>query len=81
VAGLEEAIVPGVTGALCDPGDPEGLALAITEMLAVPAELDRMGLAARQRVRELFDFDRNFERMHSLLSGEDSRAVVQAAGA
>ena len=78
VAGLEEAIAPGTTGALCEAGNPEALATAIAGLLADPAALDRMGEAAQRTARERFDFDRNFERMFDLLIG-DAPDVRKAA--
>ncbi len=70
IPGLEEAIVSGQTGAICEGGDPVVLAQAIESLLAAPAELERMGEAARTRALERFDFDRNFERLWSLFTGE-----------
>ena len=69
-AGLEEAIVPGETGALCPPGDPEGLAAAIAPLLRDPARLDAMGARARQWVAERFDAERNFDRLIGLFDGD-----------
>lgn len=79
VAGLEEAITPGVTGALCDPEDPRGLATAIAGLLADPAALDRMGETARRVVRERFDCDRNFEIFYALFERAPGAAPRRAA--
>lgn len=68
-AGLEEIIVPGETGVLCDPGDPAGLADALEPLLLHPESLDRLGSTARARVLETFDTDRNFERLMALFTG------------
>lgn len=65
-AGLEEAIEPGETGDLGEPGDPDGLAAAIARCLADPDGLDRMGARARARVKAWFDAERNFERLVAL---------------
>jgi glycosyltransferase involved in cell wall biosynthesis len=78
-AGLEEAIVPGETGALCAPGDPDGLADAIASLLEAPAELDRMSAAARARALRLFDFDRGIERLIELFGFETADARPAAA--
>ena len=72
-AGLEEAIVPGRTGALCDPGDPRGLADAIEPLLRDPAELDRLGALAHASVRATFDAEVNFERLWALFNGAPAR--------
>ncbi|HEY6100099.1 MAG TPA: glycosyltransferase [Anaeromyxobacter sp.] len=74
-AGLEEAIVPGETGALCDPGDPVGLADALEPLLRDPSELDRLGGGARARVADGFDAVRNFERLFALFL-EPARAAA-----
>ena len=83
-AGLEEAVVPGETGALCESGDPRSLAAAIEPLLRDPAELDRLGSRARARVEEGFDAARQFERLFALFTarepagadGARSRAVA-----
>ncbi len=55
--GNPELIVDGLTGALYDPGDPNGLATAV-EQYVQQAELRRShGEAARQRVVEQFSLD------------------------
>jgi alpha-maltose-1-phosphate synthase len=68
VGGIPEIVVPGETGTLVsfearsdfEPGDPDGfardLAAAITELLADPAKLERMGKASRARVEERFSW-------------------------
>jgi mannosyltransferase len=68
-AGLEEVVLPGRTGALCDQHDPEGLAAAIEPLLADPAEVDRLSAIARGTVRDAFDVDRNFEQLWALFAG------------
>ena len=86
-AGLEEAILPGRTGALCAPEDAEALAGAIEPLLRDPGELDRFGAEARAIVLEQFDADRNFERLHALFESasatpaEREPGVRRAAGA
>jgi glycosyltransferase involved in cell wall biosynthesis len=68
-AGLEEAIVPGETGALCAPGDPVSLADAVEPLLRDAQVVDRMGASARERVTASFDAARNFQRMLALFRG------------
>jgi glycosyltransferase involved in cell wall biosynthesis len=79
--GLEEAIVPGETGALCVPEDAEALAAAIEPLLRDPASLDRMGARARAAVLERFDADRNFERLYALFENASSAGAGLARGA
>jgi len=65
-AGIEEAVVPGQTGTLSEPNDPQGLADAIAPLMRDATEVDRMGAIARQSVRVTFDADVNFERLWAL---------------
>jgi glycosyltransferase involved in cell wall biosynthesis len=55
---LPEIVVEGETGFLVERGDVQGLRAAISELLANPSLRQRMGAAGRQRVRELFTWDR-----------------------
>lgn len=54
VGGIPEIVVPGVTGRLVPAGDPERLFSAIAEVLASPADRDRMSAAARETAAERF---------------------------
>jgi len=65
-AGLEEAIEPGRTGALCEPADPRSLADAVEPLLRNPNEIDRLGAIARTTMRGAFDVEVNFERLWAL---------------
>jgi glycosyltransferase involved in cell wall biosynthesis len=58
VGGTPEAVEHGVTGLLVARQDPEALAKAVVELLLDPARRRRMGEAAAQRARELFDEER-----------------------
>ncbi len=53
--GPVEIIAHGQTGFLVDPGDAEGLARAMEELLIDPQRRQALGQAARKRTRELFD--------------------------
>jgi glycosyltransferase involved in cell wall biosynthesis len=79
--GIEEAIVPGETGALAEPGDPASLAEAIESLLADPKALERLGRGARQRALERFDAARSFERFFALFEGREAEPPAMAAGA
>jgi glycosyltransferase involved in cell wall biosynthesis len=68
--GIDEAVVPGRTGALAEPGDPASLAAAIAPLVADPGEVDRLGALAREQVRSTFDAGANFERLLALFRGE-----------
>ena len=79
-AGLEEAIVPGETGALAEPGNAESLADAIESLIETPAALDRMAARARARVARDFDAERNFERLLELFGVDAEPGLKGAAG-
>lgn len=60
--GSREAVLPGITGLLVAPGDPEALAESMLELLVDPARQRVMGAAARRWVVERFPQ----ERIHAL---------------
>lgn len=60
---LKECVEPGVTGAWVDPHDPEGLAVALVDLLADPARLALMGHAARASVGDRFTWSAVVARM------------------
>lgn len=68
-AGLEEAILPGRTGALAEPANPRSLADALEPLLRAPDEIERLSAIARGAVRETFDADANFARLWALFGG------------
>ncbi|MFN7952224.1 MAG: glycosyltransferase [bacterium] len=61
-AGAPEAVLDGVTGRVCDPGDLDGLAACLAELAARPALLRDMGEQARAFVTERFSIERMVER-------------------
>ena len=63
---LPEIVVHGETGFLVDRGDPDGLSSAIATLLANPALRARMGAAGRERVKQLFTWDRCVDRLNQL---------------
>ena len=63
---LPEVVVDGETGILVERGDTEGLAAAISRLLADPHLRERMGAAGRQRVQELFTWERSVARLEEL---------------
>jgi glycogen synthase len=58
VGGLPEIVEHGETGMLVDPDDASGLAQAVAYVLERPDEGARMGLAARERIRETMSLAR-----------------------
>jgi len=56
VGGLPEVVEHGTTGLLVEPDDELGMAAAIESLLADPVRAARLGINARQRARQKFDF-------------------------
>ncbi|MFS0884859.1 glycosyltransferase [Aeromicrobium sp. 179-A 4D2 NHS] len=54
VGGLLDTVVPGRTGELVPPRDPDALAAALDGLLADPARLRRYGAAGARRARSLY---------------------------
>ncbi len=70
VGGIVDQIAPGETGHLVDdPRDLATFALRIAELLADPAEVERMGRNARTRVHREFLGDRHLEQWAEVLAG------------
>ncbi len=64
--GSSEAIEPGVSGILVDPGDRAALAGAIGALAADPDRARALGLAGRERVRSRFSVERMLGAYHRL---------------
>lgn len=59
VGGLNEAVIPGVTGWVCDEASPRALARALHEAGALGRpELHRLGAGTRQWAEQRYDWDR-----------------------
>ena len=63
VSGLPDVIVPGETGWLVPPQDPQALAGAILAALKDPAGARRRAQAGRDLVAREFDFRQNYARL------------------
>jgi glycosyltransferase involved in cell wall biosynthesis len=63
---LPEIVIDGKTGFLVDRGDPGGLSAAIAKLLANPDLRAKMGAAGRERVRNLFTWERCVSRLNEL---------------
>jgi glycosyltransferase involved in cell wall biosynthesis len=57
IAGNEELVVPGETGILVPPDDPDALREALRGLLVDASERERMGRAARRRVEADFRWE------------------------
>lgn len=66
VEGTEELIVPGQTGWLVPPGDPQALADAVLDAVSDPERLRRYGEQARERVDARFSQSRVVEAYENL---------------
>jgi glycosyltransferase involved in cell wall biosynthesis len=54
----EDAVIDGTTGILVPPGQPSVLARRIRRLLASPVQLDAFGIAAADRARSRYSWDR-----------------------
>lgn len=77
VSGGPEIVVDGVTGRLCQPGDPVALADALESVLSNQDAARAMGHAGRARAEKLFDLTTNAGRLRAMLL--DPLAVREAA--
>jgi L-malate glycosyltransferase len=71
VGGLPEIVVDGATGILCNAGEPDALARALSTLAEAPATAAEMGAAGRRRVEEAFSLDgalRKYEALYRALS-------------
>jgi glycosyltransferase involved in cell wall biosynthesis len=64
--GVVDIVVDGVTGLTVPPKDPVALAAATERMLADGTLRERSGKAGRQRVLELFDQEKQIDRLESI---------------
>jgi glycosyltransferase involved in cell wall biosynthesis len=58
VGSNRDAVVDGTTGALVPPGRPDVLARRLRELLALPVRLEALGVAAADRARARYSWDR-----------------------
>jgi glycosyltransferase involved in cell wall biosynthesis len=83
VGGVPDLIEDGVHGLLVEPGDPEGLALALEELLRDRERARAMGARARERRRREFDLDvmvGNIEALYAELLSARSRRTSPTQG-
>ena len=66
VSGNIEAVIDGETGLVAEP-DSGSLAAVINELLDRPEDWVRLGTAAQQRYRDLFDGEASVEKLFQLL--------------
>lgn len=77
VGGNPEAVAEGLTGYIVPARDSAAIAAKVNELAGDKAKMDRMGLAGRRRVEELFTIKKNVEgteRLYlDLLEAQDRR--------
>jgi glycosyltransferase involved in cell wall biosynthesis len=66
VGGVRHVVQDGETGWLCGPGDPEGLARLLRQVIAQPEASGRLAGAGRLRVAERFGYERLLAEHRSL---------------
>ncbi len=67
ISGISEIVLPGKTGWLLPPGDPQALAQTIMEALDNPAEARRRAQAGKELVAKEFDSLTNYGKLKRLL--------------
>jgi colanic acid/amylovoran biosynthesis glycosyltransferase len=67
VNGVNEAVLPGETGWLVPPEEPQWLARAMEEALSQPEEAQRRARAGRELVRREFDSRTNYARLKAAI--------------
>lgn len=63
VGGINNVVVDGETGILCDSGDEKALADAVITLIRNPRLRHAMGMAGRKRVLEKFSFEKIAEKL------------------
>jgi glycosyltransferase involved in cell wall biosynthesis len=66
VGGIPEIVKDGETGILVPPGDPEGIAAAVTGLLKDPRKRRAMGLAAREWIKSNFSEEKMVSEIDSM---------------
>ncbi len=64
--GSPELVVNGDSGMVVPPHDAPAIAAAVTRLMQDPAARERMGMAARARIRDHFRIDATIEQTHAL---------------
>ena len=67
--GIPEVIQDGVTGLLVPPKDPEAMAAAFEKLLSTEGLAGKMGVAAREAVKNNFSFEGMLDKIEGLYEG------------
>jgi phosphatidylinositol alpha-1,6-mannosyltransferase len=76
--GVPETIVPGKTGLLVEPNNPEALATAMTELLLDAERRRQLGAAGRDYVSKSASWEQRAEQLFAVLSGTRSALRSEA---
>ena len=76
--GIREWLEPGVNGLLVDPGDAQGLAEALNELLDDPERGRSMGAAGRRIVEERFSRGRHLDALLEAYAAAGSNRKADA---
>jgi glycosyltransferase involved in cell wall biosynthesis len=76
LSGVPELVRDSETGLMADPGDVQGLAGKITELLGDPAEAMTRAASARALVERAFSLESSSSRLVTLFTGEHSAQVL-----
>ena len=66
VRGVPELVEDKVTGLLCPPADPDSISKAIQWALGNPIKIDRMRIAARNKIHQEFERDKCTSKLISI---------------
>lgn len=66
VGGIPELVLDGETGVLIVPGSPAAIVAAVDQLLDQPAQRQRIALRARERVLEVFTWERLVADLHRI---------------
>jgi glycosyltransferase involved in cell wall biosynthesis len=78
--GIPEVIQHGVNGLLCPPGDAEGAASCLLDVLGDADRARAMGEAGRQRYLQAFTLERMLRRIQELYANSMAPTAGAAAG-
>jgi glycosyltransferase involved in cell wall biosynthesis len=66
-AGIMDVIIHGETGLLVEEGDVQGMAQAMSQLVAYPSLADRFGKSGRERVIEEYSMAKSIKGLHTII--------------
>ncbi len=76
VGGSPELVVPGETGLLVPPGNPEALARALSQLIASPSMRSKFGDAGRSRLEKMFTVSAKLDASEALYDRLLAQSVI-----